>query len=234
MHLLHGQLLVQIQRVAKEDPVVSKLPENYGGNNHFSYGLNSSQLLTVVKDVVGNTKMSPEEIKRSVISFYKGESSEEKYAASRILQVFKDVRKIVSPNDVGEYLNYLHGWAEVDSLCQMVFDVEEFENDWEGWKDLVIKLSKDRNINKRRASLVLLVKPLMHSNNEKYLNLAIENLNRLKTERDKLITKAVSWILRSMIKNHRQELQRYLVINQKSLPAIAVRETRTKLVTGRK
>ncbi|MFH1547343.1 MAG: DNA alkylation repair protein, partial [bacterium] len=142
MHLLHGQLLVQIQRVAKEDPVVSKLPENYGGNNHLSYGLNSSQLLAVVRDVVGNTKMSSEEIKRSVLSLYKGESSEEKYAASRILQNFKEVGELVIPDDVDEYLNYLHGWAEVDSLCQMVFDVEEFENDWEGWVDLIVKLSK--------------------------------------------------------------------------------------------
>jgi 3-methyladenine DNA glycosylase AlkD len=234
MHLLHGQILTQIQRVAKEDPVISKLPEHYGGNNHQSYGLSSAQLLKIIRDIVPSSKMTPEGVKKSVLSLYKGESSTEKYAGSRILQLYKEVRELVTPDDVDKYLDYLHGWAEVDSLCQMVFDVEDMERSWASWKRLLNKLSKDRNINKRRASVVLLTKIVRHSDDSIYSKLAFENINRLKYERDKLITKAVSWILRAMIKNFKQEVQRYLVINHKSLPAIAVRETKTKLLTGRK
>lgn len=234
MQLIHGQILAKILRVSKEDPFDSKLPENYSGSIHKSYKISTSQLYDIVKDVISSSKESPANIKKSVLSLYKGESSEEKYAASRILQKYKDVRDLVTPSDVDQYLNFLTGWAEIDSLCQLVFDFEDMERDWDGWSDMLVKLSKDRNISKRRASIVLLVKPVSHSSDEKYAKLAFENINRLKFEREILITKAISWMLRSMVKNFRDKVESYLVRNFKSLPSIAVRETRIKLTTGRK
>ncbi|MBI2314815.1 DNA alkylation repair protein [Candidatus Daviesbacteria bacterium] len=33
-------------------------------------------------------------------------------------------------------------------------------------------------------------------------DLAFENIDKLKAEKDVLITKAISWVLRSLIKNH--------------------------------
>lgn len=59
-------------------------------------------------------------------------------------------------------------------------------------------------------------------------------VERLKGERPILITKAVSWLLRSMALRHGTAVAAYLDANAASLPAIAVRETRTKLATGTK
>jgi 3-methyladenine DNA glycosylase AlkD len=49
-----------------------------------------------------------------------------------------------------------------------------------------------------------------------------------------MITKAISWVLRSLVKHHRSEVENYLDTHEESLPRIAVREVRVKLDTGRK
>ena len=105
---------------------------------------------------------------------------------------------------------------------------------WSGWKKLTLKLNKSKNINKRRASIVLLCKPLTRTEDERVQKLTFQLVDQLKSEKEILITKAVSWTLRSMVKLHKKPLAAYLEKNKKSLPAIAVRETLTKLKTGKK
>jgi 3-methyladenine DNA glycosylase AlkD len=63
---------------------------------------------------------------------------------------------------------------------------------------------------------------------------AFKNVDRLKHEKEILITKAISWVLRSMVKHYRKPLQTYLKENADTLPKIALRETMTKLRTGKK
>jgi 3-methyladenine DNA glycosylase AlkD len=63
--------------------------------------------------------------------------------------------------------------------------------------------------------------------------LALKNVEKLKEEKDILITKAVSWVLRSMIKFHPDIVRDYLDKNADSLPKIAVREVSTNLSTGK-
>ena len=64
--------------------------------------------------------------------------------------------------------------------------------------------------------------------------LAFETLEALKSERPILITKAVSWLLRSMAERDPEPVANHLDQHAASLPAIAVRETRRKIATGRK
>lgn len=144
------------------------------------------------------------------------------------------LRKQVKPKDIDRWLNNLKGWAQVDSLCQSNFTAKDLLDNWNNWKRFLIKLSKDKNINKRRASLVFLTKPVRDSNDRRLAKLALKNINKLKAEKEILITKAISWLLRDMIKNHRKKVESYLKENSKTLPKIAVRETKKKLLTGRK
>jgi len=81
---------------------------------------------------------------------------------------------------------------------------------------------------------VLLTRPTRTSSDPRYRELAFEVIERLKSERPILITKAVSWLLRSMAGHHGAAVAAYLDANAASLPAIAVRETRVKLRTGTK
>jgi len=105
---------------------------------------------------------------------------------------------------------------------------------WKEWKSLLASFSKSGNVHKRRASLVLLTRPLRESDDRRLARLAFANLDRLKTDKDILVTKAVSWLLRALIKYHRQEVETYLKHNAESLPQVALRETRNKLASGRK
>jgi 3-methyladenine DNA glycosylase AlkD len=82
--------------------------------------------------------------------------------------------------------------------------------------------------------LVLLCKPLTRSDDKRLQALTFQLVNRIKSEKEILITKAISWILRSMVNLHLIPLKNYLAKNKQTLPAIAVRETLTKLQTGKK
>ena len=143
-------------------------------------------------------------------------------------------RRPFGPAEVDRWLDRLVGWAEVDSLCQSTFGPEDLLGDWEAWCGFIRRLSKDPNINKRRASLVLLCRSTRASPDPRLLQLGLEIVEALKGQREILITKAVSWVLRTMGEQHPAEITAYLEANAATLPAIAVRETRIKLTTGRK
>ncbi len=66
------------------------------------------------------------------------------------------LRKQIDIKSLDNWLGCLSGWAEVDSTCQSNFTEKELLENWNEWREFLIDLSKDKNINKRRASLVLL------------------------------------------------------------------------------
>ncbi len=63
---------------------------------------------------------------------------------------------------------------------------------------------------------------------------ALSNVQRLQHERDRMITKAVSWVLRSMVAQQPETVRAYLDEHASALQSTVVREVRKKLETGRK
>lgn len=59
-------------------------------------------------------------------------------------------------------------------------------------------------------------------------------LDRVKAERDPMMTKAVSWALRELVKTHPDRVEAYLEENRGALAALVAREVKNKLRTGRK
>jgi 3-methyladenine DNA glycosylase AlkD len=165
---------------------------------------------------------------------FRGEAYEEKVLAAVLLQTNARIWRQATPAMVDRWLEELNGWAEVDSLCGGVFWAEAMAADWPAWRALIEQLAGDPNLNKRRAALVLLTGATRTSDDPRFRDLAFEVVERLKAERPILLTKAVSWLLRSMAGRHGPAVAAYLEANAASLPAIAVRETRTKLATGTK
>ena len=119
-------------------------------------------------------------------------------------------------------------------LCSGVFTADEILANWPAWEPLIRGLSRDRNINKRRAALVFLTVPVRYSDDQRLSELGFEVIRALQPEREIIITKAVSWLLRSMVRYHERAVSAYLKKNQSSLPAVAVRETKRKIAMGRK
>lgn len=163
-----------------------------------------------------------------------GRSHEEKILIGILLGVFSDYRATVQPEHLDGWLDSLHGWEQVDSLCQSTFPAQQLLSDWPVWQSFLQQLITDENINKRRASLVLLTGPVRTSADKRLRDQAFMAIESLKGEKEILITKAVSWLLRLMITNHQELVASYLQQNADTLPRIAVRETRRKLETGMK
>jgi 3-methyladenine DNA glycosylase AlkD len=95
-------------------------------------------------------------------------------------------------------------------------------------------MSGSANVSRRRAALVLLTGPVAKRDDARLEQLAFDVIDRLAADRDPLITKAVSWLLRSLTKLHADAVADHLDANEARLAPIAVRETRTKLRTGTK
>lgn len=181
-----------------------------------------------------NPKLSFSEFLGLLNSLHQGKSHDEISFAGKLLEQLPNFRKKLNPEILNDWLNRVKGWAEVDSICQSKFSAKEFLENWQAWKKLLQKLAKDKNPHKKRASLVLLTTPVRESSDLKLAKLAFENIDGLKTEKDILVTKAISWLLRDLIKNHRKLVKFYLKENSDTLPKIAIRETKNKLSTGKK
>ena len=144
------------------------------------------------------------------------------------------LRRTLAPRDLVRWLARAEGWAEVDCICQSTCTAAELLADWSTWKRELVALSKSQNVHQRRASLVLLTTPVRDSADARLADIAFANIARLERERHILITKAISWLLRALTKHHRRDVVAYLRDHADSLPKIAIRETRSKLKTGRK
>jgi len=86
----------------------------------------------------------------------------------------------------------------------------------------------------RRLGLVATVGLYRTRKETETLSLALSLIDQVKQKQDPTITKAISWVLRQMTKDHPEKVAAYLEKNVDSLPQHVVREVRNKLETGRK
>jgi len=209
--------------------------DSYLGNAHPRYAINAPTLRTIGKEwMKEHKKLGAAQFQETLSSLIAGESATEKYFAGILLDESTPEQRRFDPRSFEKWLDHLVGWAEVDSVCTGHYTITAIPENFAAWKKILVRLSKSKNSNKRRASLVFLCSPLRRVKDERLAPLALENVDRLKGQREILITKAISWVLRSMLNHNKTLLENYVKKNQNTLPAIAVRETLTKLKTGKK
>jgi 3-methyladenine DNA glycosylase AlkD len=209
--------------------------DSYLGNTNPRYPINAPALRLITKTwMAGHKKISVKEFSELLSSLIKGKSSTEKMAAGMLLGYSPKHLRQFNPGLFDKWLNELKGWAEVDAVCTGPYTITEIPKDFAPWEKILVALSKSTVIEKRRASLVLLCSPISQNRDDRILKVAFENINRLKDEKEVLITKAISWLLRSAVKHHKKEVDQFVKLNIDSLPKIAVRETLVKLKTGKK
>ncbi len=205
------------------------------GTTHEFLGLTSKSKELIAKNFFkAHMTLSFDEMIDIIDQLYASESFEGKTIGPFILDKYKQYKKLLTPTQIENWLMQVEGWCEIDTLCQTRFEAVELLKDFKLWKSALKDFSQSDNINLRRASLVLLCKPLRTGTDARICDLAFTSIETLKHEKNILITKAISWVLRVMTKNYRTEVIVYLDNHHKSLPAIAVRETRKKLLTGTK
>lgn len=233
MNPLHKEILVQIQQHAGK-PTHHTFLDGYLGNSHPRYPISIPALRTIAREwMKAHRELSVSKFGALLSSLIKGKSSTEKCMVGILLDYSTPDQRTFDPKLFNTWLNYVEGWAEVDSLCTGRYSDSEIPGQWKVWKPQLIQFSKSKNIHKRRASLVLLCSPLRKSDDHRLVSMALQNVGQLKNEKEILITKAISWVLRSMVKHNRAAVEKFLKEGS-GLPAIAVRETKRVLETGRK
>jgi 3-methyladenine DNA glycosylase AlkD len=206
--------------------------KKYLGTNKTLYNLKTADKVKLVKSYVKFHITTFSDYLDLLLSLAQGSSFEELSTMGILLGHFPKFRQQLTTSVIDRLFDHVKGWAETDITCS--FSAEDLLNNWHEWQKLLDKFVKDANIHKRRASLVLLTNPVRQSSDPRLSKIAFAYVNRLKTEHDILITKAVSWILRSLIKFHQDKVASYLGVNLDTLPKIVLREVSTKLATGRK
>ena len=232
----HDRLLAELKALA-DPPSGDYAPQNdsYGSSGRPFLGVSVPDRRSIARRWVQQQRGKPPAAVLAVAeSLLVGESHEERTLATLLLRYSKAARDAATPADIDRWLDHLNGWAEVDSLCQNVFVADQMLGDWPAWQELIERLSRDANINKRRASLVLLTGPAHYDSDARLADLAFAVIERVKGERPILITKAVSWLLRALSDRHPAAVAAYIDANEATLPKIASREARTKLRTGTK
>ncbi len=231
----HHHSILDLIKKHSGKPTQHTFLDNYLGNKHVRYPISAPMLRKISKQWMKEHRdLSPKDFQQLLTSLIKGESSTEKVMVGVLLGDSTLSQRKFNPVAFDTWLNYLEGWAEVDSVCTGAYTTTEIPGDWNRWKKLLDKFSKSKNIQKRRASIVLLCSPLRKAQNDSILKIALQNVDRLKSEKEILITKAISWVLRSAATHHGPAIKKYVDLNKETLPKIAVRETLTKLTTGRK
>ena len=234
MRAHHRALLGDLEKHRRRR-IHSQSNDSYLGSGHSYLDVSVPARRTIAKGWLKKNQSIPDTEFLAVLeSLYRGASHEEKTLASILLSCHPTARKTIGLSQLNAWLDHLVGWAEIDTLCGGVFRTDELLTNWGEWKRFILALSRDRNINKRRAALVFLTAPVRHSDDGRLADLGFKVIGVLQREREIIITKAISWLLRSMVRHHRRVVATYLKKNRSSLPAVAVRETRRKIATGRK
>jgi 3-methyladenine DNA glycosylase AlkD len=209
--------------------------DNYLGNHHPRYPISMPILRSIAKDwMKQHHHLQTKDFVNLLCSLIKGESSTEKMFTGILFGYATAEQRNFDPNYFDEWLDHMVGWAEIDSLCTGKNLAEDIPAHWSSWKKVIQSFPKSKNISKRRASIVLLCSPLSQVQDNRLEQMAFRNINLIKSEKDVLITKAISWVLRSMVKHYAEDVKEFIKNNKETLPKIATRETLTKLKTGTK
>ena len=234
MHPQHQIILTQIRKAAGK-PVSDPYLISYLGSSHPRYLLKTGDFKKIARGWMREHKdFSSAEFAKLVRSLILGKSFTEICLAGFLVNLAPRDMRTFDPEFFDKWLNHLEGWCEIDTMCTGRYSETELPGQWKTWKPLLERFSKDKNITKRRASLVFLCTPLRKTGDRRLLLQTFRNVDRLKKEKEVLITKAISWVLRSGCRHHKAAIKKYVDLNEDSLPKIAVRETRAVLTTGRK
>lgn len=206
---------------------------HYLGTTHRVFNVSMPSMRTIAASFKKENKaLSFDEYRTILDALFRSLSFEEKIMGSLIFGSFPKLLPRISRVKLDDWLSDLTGWAEVDTYSDEV-DKWLMSNPKEGTA-LLKHWNNDSYLEKRRASLVVLCRTFRHDPDPKWKTLAFDFINNLTHEKHVMITKAISWILRAMIKNHKADVRHYLKKNLTTLPKIAIREVTRKLETGRK
>ncbi len=126
----------------------------------------------------------------------------------------------------------LDNWGLTDSLGNSLFG-PWLAADFDARKHFLQQLIEDPDVWSRRLALVAIV-PLNRDLRTAVPDLTFGLIEQVIDERHPMVTKAVSWALRQLVKTHKPKVEDFVAENRDRLAPLAAREVANKLRTGRK
>lgn len=168
-----------------------------------------------------------------VEGLWSGTSREEKHLALELLRCYKRQVLLLHWDHFDRWRADLDGWELTDALGVYVFGRWLLADPIDRLPYLQLLIHED-HLWSRRLAIVATVWLNRGQDGLSFPNLTLDLLDRVKTERTPIITKAVSWALRELIKKHPDRVADYIEKNDGVLAANVKREVRNKLRSGRK
>jgi 3-methyladenine DNA glycosylase AlkD len=198
------------------------------------YGVRVPQLREIARGWQRAHKgASRQDLMALVEALWSGESREEKMLASYLLQGHQRWIPDLTWAHFHRWRQGLDNWEVTDSLGVRTLGPWLLA-DPEARLDHLWELIADEEIWSRRLALVATVWLNRGYGGFSAPDLTLGLIDRVKAERDPMITKAVSWALREMTRTDPDRVEAYLRENQDVLAAHVVREVDNKLRTGLK
>lgn len=232
---------VEAERQRLLDQIMERAdPEYQAGNSGVLatglkvYGVRVPHLRQIARDwQQAHKNISGEDLMALVEVLWEGESLEERALAMELLMRYP--RRIPSL-DWGHFDRWrrkVDNWGLTDQLGTRILGPWLLA-DAEGRLGHLWELIADEDVWSRRLALVATVPINRGHTGFTIPDLTLELVDRVAEERHPMITKAVSWALREMVKTHPDRVAAYLEERRDALAAHVVREVRNKLRTGLK
>lgn len=201
------------------------------------YGVRVPRMREIAREwQLAHRRASWEEVVALAEVLWDGESQEERSVAVELLERYARHIPELTWEHLDRWRRKVDNWALADGLGVRIL------GRWlQGHPEArLVRLTRladliaDADVWSRRLALVATV-PLNRGDPATAIpDLTLELIDRVKTERHPMITKAASWALREMSKNHADRVSAYLEQNREALAAHVVREVDNKLRTGLK
>jgi len=198
------------------------------------YGVRVPVLQEIARDWQrAHKQATEEEVLGLVEALWGGPSREERMLALSLLGRYPRYVPRLTWAHLNRWRRGLDNWELTDHLGVYVLGAWALA-DRAARTGHLWELIDDEDLWSRRLALVATVWLNRGSQDAGFRDLSLALIDRVKAERHPMITKAVSWALREMIKQHPDQVAAYLEENRKQLAAHVVREVSNKLRTGLK
>ncbi len=226
----HADLLCRIRDLA--DPQYREGSLMVARTSQRVHGVCTPELRRLARDWKRRQRdADAQEVLTLADSLWNGESRDERALGLEILSLHPQVVRDLAPDWFDRWRIEIDNWAVGDILATRILGPWAAADPGSRLAYLE-SLIGDRHLYSRRLGLVASV-PL-NRKGPSHGRWTLRQVDRLIDERDPMITKAVSWALRQMIEHQADAVTEYVESRSGRLAALARREVRNKLTTGRK
>jgi len=231
IHTEHQSLLAQLtQKVDLKYRAGLSMVVKTGLTVH---GVRTPDLRKIVRTWVGSHRQTPWPETLSLIeALWCGPSQEERGLAILLLESHRRRIPELDWNHFNRWRRMSDNWGITDGLGCVVFG-PWIKADMPSRLERLTFLITEPDLWSRRLALIATV-ALNREAASAIPDLTLRLVDQVKHERDPMMTKAVSWVLRELTKTHKPRVVDYLARNRRLLAPLAVRETENKLRTGLK